>query len=73
MLCVRSSSHYSLSHRDLRDLTAQAGLALSDTPVRRWVQRYAPILSRRIRRELRRPNRSWSVDETRVGLAGDWV
>jgi hypothetical protein len=30
------------------------------------VQRYAPVLNLRIRRELRRPNRSWRVDETYV-------
>ena len=35
-------------------------------------QRYAPVLNQRIRRELRRPNRSWRVDETYVKVAGDW-
>src|SRR4051794_24513365 len=38
-----------------------------------WVQRYAPILNQRIRRELRRPNRSWRVDETYVKVAGKWA
>jgi transposase, IS6 family len=33
----------------------------------------APILNRRIRRELRRPNRSWRVDETYVRVAGEWA
>ena len=31
---------------------------------------YAPILSRRIRREMRQPNRSWRIDETYVLVAG---
>jgi hypothetical protein len=39
----------------------------------RWVQRYAPVLNQRIRRELRRPNRSWRVAETYVKVAGDWA
>ena len=39
----------------------------------RWVQRYAPILNQRIRRELRRPNRSWRVDETYLKVAGNWA
>jgi transposase-like protein len=47
--------------------------AVDHTTVRRWVQRYAPILNQRIRRELRRPNRSWRVDETYVRVAGKWV
>lgn len=39
----------------------------------RWVQRYAPVLNRRIRREMRPPNRSWRVDETYVKVAGNWA
>src|SRR5262249_30128130 len=35
--------------------------------------RYAPILNQRLRRELRRPNRSWRVDETYVRVAGRWT
>ena len=38
-----------------------------------WVQRFAPILNQRLRRELRRPNRSWRVDETYVRVAGQWT
>jgi transposase-like protein len=34
---------------------------------------YAPVLNQRIRRELRRPNRSWRVDETYLKVAGDWA
>jgi transposase-like protein len=37
------------------------------------VQRYAPILNRRVRRELRRSNGSWRVDETYVRIAGVWT
>ena len=36
----------------------------------RWVQRYAPLLNQRIRREMRKPNRSWRVDEMFVKVAG---
>ena len=39
----------------------------------RWVQRYAPVLNQRIRRELRHPNRSWRVDETYLKVGGQWV
>lgn len=39
-----------------------------DSTIGRWVLRYASELRKRIRRELRRPNRSWRVDE-----AGAWT
>jgi len=39
----------------------------------RWVLRYAPELNKRIRHELRNPNRSWRVDETYGRLAGRWT
>ena len=37
------------------------------------MQRYAPELNRRIRRELKRTGSSWRVDETYVRVAGRWM
>jgi hypothetical protein len=37
-----------------------------------WVQRYAPELNRRVRRELKRTVTSWRVDETYLRVAGHW-
>ena len=39
----------------------------------RRVQHYAPLLNQRLRRELRRPNSSWRVDETYIKVAGNWT
>ena len=66
MLCVRWYLRYSLSYRDLEEIMAERGLSVDHVTIWRWVQRYAPILNRRLRRELRHPNRSWRVDETDV-------
>ena len=52
---------------------AERGLSVDHVTVWRWLQRYAPVLNRRIRHELRRPNRSWRVDETYVKVAGRWA
>jgi len=38
----------------------------------RWVQRYAPELNRRCRRELKPTNGSWRVDETYICQGGIW-
>jgi transposase-like protein len=52
---------------------AERNLPVDHVMIWRWVQRYGPVLNQRIRRELRRPNRSWRVDETYVKVAGSWV
>jgi transposase, IS6 family len=39
----------------------------------RWIQRYAPELSRRCRPELQKTNGSWRVDETYLRVAGKWT
>ena len=43
---------------------AERNLSVDHVTIWRRVQRYAPILNQRIRREMRNPNRSWRVDET---------
>jgi IS6 family transposase len=52
---------------------AERGLSLGHSTIARWVLRYAPILSQRIRCKMRKPNRSWRVDETYVRVAGKWA
>jgi transposase-like protein len=64
---------YSLSYRDLEEMMAERGLSVDHVTIWRWVQRYAPLLNQRLRRELRHPNRSWRVDETYVRVAGNWT
>ena len=59
LLCVRWYLRYSLSYRDLEEIMEERGLSVDHVTIWRRVQRYAPILNQRIRRELRRPNRSW--------------
>ena len=73
LLCVRWYLRYSLSYRDLKEIMAERNLSVDHVTIWRWVQRYAPVLNQRIRRELRRPNRSWRVDETYVRVAGNWA
>ena len=50
----------------------ERGLSVDPTTVCGWVQRYAPELDRRVRRELKRTGTSWRVDETSVRVAGRW-
>ena len=73
LLCVRWYLRYSLTYRDLEEIMLERNLSVDHVTIWRWVQRYAPVLNRRIRREMRRPNRSWRVDETYVKVAGNWA
>ena len=52
---------------------AERGVTVNHVTICRWVQRYAPILNQRLRRERRLPNGSWRVDETYIRVAGKWV
>jgi len=40
MLCVRWYLRYSLSFRDLEEITAERGLAVDHVTIWRWVQHY---------------------------------
>ena len=73
ILCVRWYLRYRLSYRDVVEMMTERGLSVDHSTLWRWVQRYGPLLSQRLRRQLRRPNSSWRVDETYVRLGGKWV
>src|SRR5213595_3062367 len=73
VLCVRWYLRYSLSYRDLTEIMCERNLSIDPSTIWRWVQRYAPELNERLRRELKPTNRSWRVDETYVRVAGRWT
>ncbi|CAA9558482.1 hypothetical protein AVDCRST_MAG81-442 [uncultured Synechococcales cyanobacterium] len=61
--CVCWYCRYSLSYRDVEELTQERGLRVDHSTVFRWVQAYAPQLDKRCRPYLRPPSDSWRVDE----------
>ena len=69
---VRWYLRFSLSYRDVEELLMERGLPADHTTIWRWVQRYAPELNRRCRRELKPTNGSWRVDETYICQSGSW-
>jgi transposase, IS6 family len=73
VLCVRWYLRYPLSYRDLEEMMAERGVEVDHSTIARWVLHFSPILNNLIRREMRRPNRSWRVDETYVRVAGRWT
>src|SRR5262249_5651803 len=73
ILCVRWYLRYSLTYRNLEEIMAERGLTVDHITIWRWVQRYAPVLNRAIRRLLSRRNGSWRVDEPYVRVGGSWA
>src|SRR6267142_1938567 len=73
VLCVRWYLRFGLSFRNLKEMMAERNLHVDHVTIWRWVQRYAPELSRRCRQELRTTNGSWRVDETYLRVAGKWT
>ncbi len=55
------------------ELMAERGLPVDHSTIARWVLRYGPILSQRVRGQVRHTNRSWRVDETYVRVSGKWT
>jgi transposase-like protein len=64
VVCVRWYLRYALSYRDLEELMAERNHRVDHVTIWRRVQRYPPELAKRCRREVRRTNASWRVDET---------
>jgi transposase-like protein len=60
---------YSLSYRDLTEIMCERNLSIDPSTIWRWVQRYAPELNERIRREMKPTNGSWRTDETYGALS----
>ncbi len=69
-LCVRWYLTYRLSYRDLVEMLAERGIAISHSTILRWVQRYVPEFERRWGRFARRVHSSWRMDETAVSVRG---
>jgi putative transposase len=72
-VCVRWYLRYKLSLRDLVEMMAERGLALTHTTIMRWVQRFAPEFERRWNRFARQAGQSWRVDETYIKIRGVWT
>jgi transposase, IS6 family len=56
-----------------REMMLERGLHIDHTTIYRWVQRYAPELSKRCRPHLKMCNDSWRVDETYIKVKKQWV
>jgi transposase-like protein len=67
---VRWYLRYPLAYEHVSELLTERGLPVDASCIWRWVQAFAPELSRRCRQHLKRVNRSYRVDETYIKVKG---
>src|SRR5271156_2382589 len=67
---VRWYLRYPLAYEHVAELLAERGLEVDASCVWRWVQVYSPELNKRCQPPLKRPNKSYRVDETYIKVKG---
>jgi putative transposase len=61
---------FTLSFRDLEDLLAERGIAVSYEAVRRWVNHFGPMIAACLRKRRRKPHATWHLDEVYLKIDG---
>ena len=73
LLVVLWRLRYKLSLRDLAEMFLERGFVFTHEAVREWEERFAPLLTERLRGNRRgKAGRSWYVDETYTKVRGRW-
>jgi putative transposase len=61
---------FTLSFRDVEDLLAERGIAISYETVRRWVNHFGPIIAAELRKRRPKPHAVWHLDEVYLKFNG---
>jgi putative transposase len=64
---------FTLSFRDVEDLLAERGIAISYETVRRWVNHFGPIIAAELRKRSPKPHSIWHLDEVYLKIDGRMV
>jgi hypothetical protein len=64
---------FTLSFRDVEDLLAERGIAISYETVRRWVNHFGPIIAAELRKRRFKPHSIWHLDEVYLKIDGRMV
>ena len=64
---------FTLSFRDVEDLLAERGIAISYETVRRWVNHFGPMIAGRLRKRRPKPHATWHLDEVYLKIDGRMV
>jgi transposase-like protein len=64
---------FTLSFRDVEDLLAERGIAVSYETVRRWVNHFGPRIAADLRKRRPKPHTIWHLDEVYLKIEGRLV
>ncbi len=64
---------FALTFRDVEDLLAERGIAVSYETVRRWVNHFGPRIAAGLRKRRPRPYTTWHLDEVYLKIDGRMV
>jgi putative transposase len=64
---------FTLSFRDVEDLLAERGIAVSYETVRRWVNHFGPMIAAQLRKRRPKPRAVWHLDEVYLKIDGRMV
>ena len=64
---------FTLSFRDVEDLLAERGIAVSYETVRRWVNHFGPMIAEHLRKRRPKPHATWHLDEVYLKIDGRMV
>src|SRR6202051_3619822 len=64
---------FTLSFRDVEDLLAERGIAISYETIRRWVNHFGPIIGAELRKRRPKPHSIWHLDEVYLKIDGRMV
>jgi transposase-like protein len=59
--------------RDVEDLLAERGIAVSYETVRRWVNHFGPVIATHLRKRRPKPHVTWHLDEVYLKIDGRMV
>jgi transposase-like protein len=64
---------FTLSLRDVEDLLAERGIAVSYESIRRWINHFGPAIAADLRHRRPKPHTSWHLDEVYLKIDGRMV
>jgi transposase-like protein len=72
LVTVRWYIAYSLSLRNLEEMTLERGISVDHSTIHRWVIKLVPLFEKIFRKHKRPVGISWRMDETYISIKGEW-